>query len=98
MLLLVIPIKKVLTSLLGLFNKKLVNSTYYSVPKVLSVNKELATLFHKNWNIYIGNSNLVYPKNGSGREILLKARKNSFRITNEDEIFKKKKKAISDWE
>ena len=81
-----------------LINKKLVNSTYYSVPKVLSVNKELATLFHKNWNIYIGNSKLVYTKNGSGREILLKARKNSFRITNEDEIFKKKKKAISDWE
>ena len=81
-----------------LINKKLVNSTYYSVPKVLSVNKELATLFHKNWNIYIGNSKLVYTKSGSGREILLKARKNSFRITNEDEIFKKKKKAISDWE
>ena len=81
-----------------LINKKLVNSTYYSVPKVLSVNKELATLFHKNWNIYIGNSKLVYTKSGSGREILLKARKNSFRITNEEEIFKKKKKAISDWE
>lgn len=81
-----------------LINKKLVNSTYYSVPKVLSVNKELATLFHKNWNIYIGNSKLVYTKSGSGRELLLKARKNSFRITNEDEIFKKKKKAISDWE
>lgn len=81
-----------------LINKKLVNSTYYSVPKVLSVNKELATLFHKNWNIYIGNSKLVYTKSGSGREILIKARKNSFRITNEDEIFKKKKKAISDWE
>lgn len=81
-----------------LINKKLVNSTYYSVPKVLSVNKELATLFHKNWNIYIGNSKLVYTKSGSGREILLKARKNSFRITNEDEIFKKKKKAISEWE
>lgn len=81
-----------------LINKKLVNSTYYSVPKVLSVNKELATLFHKNWNIYIGNSKLVYTKTGPGREILLKARKNSFRITNEDEIFKKKKKAISDWE
>lgn len=81
-----------------LINKKLVNSTYYSVPKVLSVNKELATLFHKNWNIYIGNSKLVYTKTGPGREILIKARKNSFRITNEDEIFKKKKKAISDWE
>ena len=81
-----------------LINKKLVNSTYYSVPKVLSVNKELATLFHKNWNIYIGNSKLVYTKSGPGREILIKARKNSFRITNEDEIFKKKKKAISDWE
>lgn len=81
-----------------LVNKKFKISTYYSVPSVLSVNKELATIFHKNWTKYVGNSNLVYTKNSTGREILLKARKNSFTITDDEEIFGKKKKAISDWE
>lgn len=81
-----------------LVNKKLRISTYYSVPSILSTNKELATMFHKNWTKYVGNSNLVYTKSVKGRSILLEARRNSFDYTNEDEVFSKKKKAISEWE
>lgn len=81
-----------------LVNKKLRISTYYSVPSVLSVNKELASIFHKNWTKYVGNSELVYTKAAKGRRILLEARSNSFDYTSDEEIFSKKKKAISEWE
>jgi hypothetical protein len=81
-----------------LVNKKLRISTYYSVPSVLSVNKELATIFHKNWTKYVGNSELVYTKATKGRRILLEARSNSFNYTSDEEIFYKKKKSVSDWE
>ena len=81
-----------------LVNKKLRISTYYSVPSVLSVNKELASIFHKNWTKYVGNSELVYTKAAKGRRILLEARSNSFDYTSDEEIFRKKKKAISEWE
>ena len=81
-----------------LVNKKFRISTYYSVPSVLSVNKELASIFHKNWTKYVGNSELVYTKAAKGRRILLEARSNSFDYTSDEEIFSKKKKAISEWE
>lgn len=81
-----------------LVNKKFRISTYYSVPSVLSVNKELASIFHKNWSKYLGNSELVYTKAANGRRILLEARRNSFDYSSVDKIFKKKKKAISEWE
>jgi hypothetical protein len=81
-----------------LVNKKIIISTYYNVPSVLSVNKELATIFHKNWTKYVGNSELVYTKATKGRRILLEARSNSFNYTSDEEIFYKKKKSVSDWE
>lgn len=81
-----------------LVNKGFRISTYYSVPSVFSVNKELANVFYNNWSKYVGNSELVYTKSEKGRRILLEARRNSFDYTNDKEIFKKKKKALSDWE
>ena len=81
-----------------LVNKGFRISTYYSVPSVFSVNKELANVFYNNWSKYVGNSELVYTKSEKGRRILLEARRNSFDYTNDKEIFRKKKKALSDWE
>ncbi len=80
-----------------LVNKKIIVSTYYNVPEIMSTNKKLAELFHKYWTKYVGVSTLVYTKSIKGRKVLLEARTNSFDYSNENDLFEKKKK-LSSWE
>ena len=80
-----------------LVNKKFRVSTYYNVPSVFSVNKEVAEVFYKNWSRYMGHTELVYTKSQKGRRILLEARSNSFDYTKDGNIFSKKKKALDEW-
>lgn len=51
---------------------------YHAVPKVFGARKELAELFHREWQRRIGSSKLVYTRTGDGRRMLLRARVHSF--------------------
>ena len=79
-----------------LINKKILLSTYYSVPSALGINKKTAMIFHKYWSIYLGNSFLLYTKSIKGRKVLFEDRKRSFDYSGNRNIFNKKKKALVD--
>ncbi len=48
---------------------------YHPVPNVLSVNKERAEIFAKNWSEYVGGGQLIYTRQGQGAQLLLEIRK-----------------------
>lgn len=47
---------------------------YHSVPEILGRNKKLAEYFHKQWEILVGSSELIFTRTIEGRKLLLKSR------------------------
>ncbi|MFD1062492.1 hypothetical protein ACFQ1Q_04480 [Winogradskyella litorisediminis] len=47
---------------------------FYPVPDVFGKNKKDAERFHRNWNRFVGKSQLIFTRQPEGRRILLKAR------------------------
>ena len=48
--------------------------TYHPVPQVLSTRKELAQVFARYWEKYVGGGELVFTRSDAGRSVLLMAR------------------------
>lgn len=51
---------------------------YHAVPIRLAMTKEQASIFYRYWSMYVGPGDLIYCRNDSGREQLLKARMRAF--------------------
>ena len=75
------------------FVSRLVQTDYHGIPSVLAVNKASAAYFLKCWQRYVGNAELVYTRNSTGRHILLKARTKSL-----SSAFQRKTDRLSMWE
>ena len=50
------------------------NRQFYAVPSLLASHKEKAQTFFKEWSKYLPDSQLVYTRSESGREVLLRAK------------------------
>lgn len=70
---------------------------YYCVPELFGKKKEDAQLFVSCLEKQIGPYELIYTRNGKGRQVLLEARVHSFANKN-DRIANKRKKVKSAWE
>ena len=51
---------------------------YHSVPNIIGVKKEYASIFHQAWQRYVGNTDLVYTRTAQTRKLLLFARARAF--------------------
>jgi len=66
---------------------------YHAVPLQLAVKKDLAAIFYKAWCKYVGPSELIYTRNKTGRERLLKAKMQAF-----SSVFERKIKRQDRWQ
>ena len=66
---------------------------YHAVPAKFAVKKDLAAIFCKAWNKYVSPSELIYTRSAEGREVLLKARVQSF-----SSVFEKEIKRLDKWQ
>ena len=66
---------------------------YFSIPAIISPNKDCVNIFSSLWKEYIGDCDIVYTRNIQGRKILLKARKEAFSASK-----RPKSKKISKWQ
>ena len=66
---------------------------YFSIPTILSNNKNDVNIFKSLWEKYIGECEIIYTRNTQGRITLLSARKNAFSNMN-----RPKSKRLSKWQ
>lgn len=66
---------------------------YHAVPIRLATTKEQARIFYRYWSMYVGPGDLIYCRNESGREQLLKARMRAFSA-----VFKTRTKRQDRWQ
>lgn len=66
---------------------------YFSVPAIISPNKDSVDIFKSLWEKYIGECEVVYTRNIEGRRVLLKARKDAFSASK-----RTKSKKLSKWQ
>ena len=66
---------------------------YFSIPAILSNNKNDVNIFKSLWEKYIGECEIIYTRNTQGRITLLSARKNAFSNMN-----RPKSKRLSKWQ
>ena len=66
---------------------------YFSIPAILSNNKNDVNVFKSLWEKYIGECEIIYTRNTQGRITLLSARKNAFSNMN-----RPKSKRLSKWQ
>lgn len=66
---------------------------YFSVPAIISPNKDTVNVFKSLWEKYIGECEIVYTRNLEGRKTLLKARKDAFSSSK-----RPKSKKLSKWQ
>lgn len=66
---------------------------YFSLPAILSQNKDCVNIFKELWEEYIGKCDIVYTRNLEGRKVLLKARKDAFSSSK-----RPKSKRLSKWQ
>jgi len=59
---------------------------YHAVPMKFGVNKDTATVFHKSWNRYVNQTELLYTRSEDGRKRLLQARMKAFSSTFSEEV------------
>lgn len=66
---------------------------YFSIPTIISPNKDCVKIFQSLWEEYIGDCEIVYTRNLEGRKVLLKARKDAFSSSK-----RRKSKKLSKWQ
>ena len=66
---------------------------YFSIPAIISPNKDSVNIFKSLWEKYIGECEVVYTRNIEGRRVLLKARKDAFSASK-----RPKSKKLSKWQ
>jgi len=75
------------------FMERVKQKDYFSIPSVLSANKNCVNTFKFLWEKYIGRCDIIYTRNREGHQALLKARKEAFSASN-----KKWSKMLSIWQ
>lgn len=75
------------------FMNHIKQTDYFSVPAIISPNKDSVDIFKSLWEKYIGECQIVYTRNIEGRKVLLKARKDAFSASK-----RTKSKKLSKWQ
>lgn len=75
------------------FLGKVRQTDYFSIPTLLSSNRQGVDIFKRLWEKYFGECEIVYTRNPEGRKILLKARKEA-----SSALKRKKSKRLSKWQ
>lgn len=75
------------------FMERVKQKDYFSIPSVLSANKNSVNTFKFLWEKYIGRCDIIYTRNREGYQALLKARKEAFSAS-----CKKWSKLLSIWQ
>ena len=55
---------------------------YHTVPSIVANTKERAEVFKKNWDYYIGESEIMYCRNDEGRQYIEELRRNGLEPKN----------------
>lgn len=66
---------------------------YFSIPTLLSSNKQGVDIFKRLWEKHIGKCDIIYTRNLEGRKVLLKARKDA-----SSAMKREKSKRLSKWQ
>ena len=72
---------------------KVKQTDYFSIPAILSSNRQGVDIFKRLWEKHIGECDVVYTRNIEGRQLLLKARKDASSASK-----RKKSKRLSKWQ
>jgi len=75
------------------FMNHIKQTDYFSIPAIISPNKDSVNIFKSLWEEYIGECEVVYTRNIEGRKVLLKARKDAFSASK-----RTKSKKLSKWQ
>ncbi len=75
------------------FFGKVKQTDYFSIPAILSSNRQGVNIFKRLWEKYIGECEIVYTRNLEGRKVLLKARQEA-----SSAMKRKKSKRLSKWQ
>lgn len=75
------------------FMNHIKQTDYFSIPAIISPNKDSVNIFKSLWEKYIGECEVVYTRNIEGRRVLLKARKDAFSASK-----RTKSKKLSKWQ
>ena len=77
----------------GIFMGKMKQTDYFSIPTLLSSNRQSVDIFKRLWEKYIGECEIIYTRNLEGRKVLLKARKDA-----SSAMKREKSKRLSKWQ
>ena len=77
----------------NMFLKFIPQVDYFSIPALISQNKNDVQMFKQLWKRYIGNVEIFYTRNLEGRKRLLKARKDAYSAN-----MRSKTNKISKWQ
>lgn len=74
------------------FKDVIAQKDFHSVPEIIGKKKVFATIFYRQWNQFVGQSELIYTRTIEGRKLLLKSRIHS--LASE---FEEKTERINKW-